>query len=298
VKLGLVSDVHMTMDPATRASWHNPYDFAGLPSRINAVREAFQRAGVDAAVVCGDVTHAGDAESVRAALGQLGAGLDRPVLVVAGNHDLLESEDGLERSMPGGCRMLPDKPVDIAAVRLDGVPVARDGDTRALCWAGAGELVHDGRVTVLASHFPVISRAERLRELGLAYPRDLDNREALYRRVAGAGPAIVLSGHIHARESHAEGKLLQLSAGALVEAPYEAAIVDVRVRRWFIRVRRRAHVLGPPPAGPDPVLAPADETWIFAAGSWRRGRRRRTTSRREAQLRSAWDQGAAQQAPG
>jgi len=262
----------MTMDPATRASWHNPYDFAGLPSRIDAARQAFARAGVDAAIVCGDVTHAGDAESVRAALGRLRTGLDCPVLVVAGNHDLLECDDRLERSMPVGCRMLPGEPVDVGAGRVVGVPVARDAVTRALCWTGAGELVDHGRVTVLASHFPVISRAERLRELGLAYPRDLGNREELYRQVADGGPAIVLSGHIHARESHAQGKVLQLSAGALVEAPYEAAIVDVSLWRRLVRVRRRAHVLGPPPAGPDPVLAPPDETWIFAAGSWWRPR--------------------------
>jgi predicted phosphodiesterase len=272
VRLGLVSDVHMTMDPATRASWHNPYDFAGLPSRIDAVREAFRRAGVHAAVVCGDVTHAGDAESAQEALAQLEAGLDRPVLVVAGNHDLLECDDRLERSMPGGSRMLPANPAELGAVRLAGVPVARDAETRAARWTGAGELMDDGRVTVLASHFPVISRAERLRELGLAYPRDLGNREELYRRVAAGGPAIVLSGHIHARESHAEGRVLQLSAGALVEAPHEAAIVDVRSWRRFVRVRRRTVELGPPPAGPDPVLAPADETWIFAAGFWRRAR--------------------------
>jgi predicted phosphodiesterase len=272
VRLGLVSDVHMTMDPATRASWHNPYDFAGLPSRIDAVGDAFRRAGVDAAVVGGDVTHAGDAESARAALERLETGLDRQVLVVAGNHDLLECDDRLERSMPGGCRMLPEKPVDIGAVRLAGVPVAREAETRAARWTGTGELVDDARVTVLASHFPVISRAERLRELGLAYPRDLGNREELHRRVAAGGPAIVLSGHIHARESHAEGRVLQLSAGALVEAPYEAAIVDVSAWRRFVRVRRRTLELGPPPAGPDPVLAPSDETWIFAAGAWRRPR--------------------------
>ena len=268
MRLGLVSDVHMTMDPATRASWHNPLDFPALPSRIEAVREAFQRARVDAAVICGDVTHAGDVESARAALERLEAGLPCPVLVVAGNHDTVESDDRLERSLPDGCRMLPAKPLDSGNLRLSGVPIARDAATRTHRWTGAGDLMDGGRATIVASHFPVISRAERFRELGLAYPRDLGNREALYQRVAGGGPAIVLSGHIHARESHAEGKLLQLSAGALAEAPYEAAIVEVSVRRWFLRVRRRAQALGPPPAGPDPVLAPADETWIFAAGSW------------------------------
>ncbi len=80
----------------------------------------------------------------------------------------------------------------------------------------------------------------------------------------------MLSGHIHARETHARGNLLQLSAGALVEAPYEAAVVDLLVGRAEVRVRRRARSLGPPPVWRDPVLAPDDEAWTYRAGERRR----------------------------
>ena len=259
----------MTTDPGTRASWHNPYDFDGLPARIDAARKIFRQAGVDAMVVCGDVTHAGDEESARTALASLSVGPDCPVLVVAGNHDLLDGDGRLERSLPPGCRMLRANPVERGAVRLAGVPIARDIENRAPRWTGDGDLLEEGQATVVASHYPVISRAERLRALGLAYPRDLGNRADLCDRVAGGEPAIVLSGHIHARESHARSRVLQLSAGALIEAPYEAAIVDVHVWRRFVLVRRRAQALGPPPAGPDPVLAPANEAWVFAVGRWR-----------------------------
>jgi hypothetical protein len=54
-----------------------------------------------------------------------------------------------------------------------------------------------------------------------------------------------------------------------VEAPYEVAIIDVRVARAEVRVRGRVHVLGPPAVQRDPVLAPADETCTFGAGGWR-----------------------------
>jgi predicted phosphodiesterase len=272
VRLGLVSDLHMTTDPAASASWHNQYDFAGLPGRIDAARDAFRRAGVDAAIACGDITHAGDEESIGAALERLSSGLGRPVFVVAGNHDLLERPDQLARCLPGGCHMLAAGPVDASEVHLSGVPIERDDQTRGFLWTGACGLWDGAHPKVIASHFPVISRADRLRELGLRYPRGLANRADLFERVAGGGPAVVLSGHIHARESHAESNVLQLSAGALVEAPYEVAIVDVRVARRRIRVRRRTEALGPAPAGPNPVLAPPDETWTFAKGSWRRGR--------------------------
>jgi predicted phosphodiesterase len=262
----------MTMDPATPASWHNPYDFAGLPGRIDQARQAFQRAGVDVAIACGDLAHAGDEESTRAALERLSAGLGRPLFVVAGNHDLLERDDQLAHCLPDGCHMLGAEPADAYGVHLAGVPVERGSQPGGFLWSGSGGLVDGGRISVVASHFPVLSRAARLRELGLKYPRGLANRADLFERVASGGPALVLSGHIHARESHAQSNVLQLSAGALVEAPYEVAIVDVRVSRPSIRVRRRTVALGPPCAGPDPVLAPAAETWTFADGSWRRRR--------------------------
>jgi predicted phosphodiesterase len=270
MRLALVSDLHMTLDPAASAAWHNPYDFAGLPGRIDAVGAVSRRAGVDAVVACGDLTHRGDEASARAVLERLSAQLDCPVMVVAGNHDLLERDDQLERCLNGKGELLPATGLEAVGVRLAGVPIERHPELRASRWTGTGELAGEGQVSVVASHFPVISRAGRLAELGLACPRGLANRRALHERLLGGGPVVVLSGHLHARESHAEDNILQLSAGALVEAPYELAIVDVRAEGAAVRVRRCVHELGPPPAGPDPVLAPADEAWSFSpAAGWR-----------------------------
>jgi predicted phosphodiesterase len=263
VRLGVVSDLHLTLDPAIRATWHNPFDFAGLPARIDDARAVFDRAGVDAVVACGDVVHDGDEPSARAVLGRLSAGRDRPLLVVAGNHDCIERDDQLERCVTEPAAMLTATGVELDGLRLAGVPVERDGDR--MRWTGAGE----GGTGVVVSHYPVISREERLAEAELVYSGDLTNRSDLHERLEGAAAVIVLSGHIHARESHASGNVLQLSAGALVEAPYEVAVVDVRAAGAGVEVRRRVHVLGPPPAGPDPVLAPEQETWTFGAGGWR-----------------------------
>jgi predicted phosphodiesterase len=262
VRLGVVSDLHLTLDRGAEAAWHNAFDFDGLLGRIDTALAAFERERVDAVVVCGDVAHDGDEPSARAALDRLSARSGRPPLVVAGNHDCLERDDQLERC---GAAMLTAAGVDVAGVRIAGVPVERD-EEGLLGWTGA----RDGRPDVVVSHFPVLSRAERLAERGLAYSGDLTNRAELELELAGAAPVIVLSGHIHARDACARGNLLQLSAGALVEAPYEVAIVDVDVAN-AVRVRRRVQVLGPPPAGPDPVLAPERETWTFGAGGWRAG---------------------------
>ncbi len=81
----------------------------------------------------------------------------------------------------------------------------------------------------------------------------------------GDGPVVVLCGHLHAREAHAEGSVLQLAGGALIEAPHEIAIVDVEPGL----ARRRIQVLGPRVAPHDPVFAPADESWAFTGGEWR-----------------------------
>jgi predicted phosphodiesterase len=261
VRLGVVSDLHLTLDPGADASWHNPFDFAGLPARIERALAIFAEARVDAVVACGDVTHDGDEPAARAALQRLSENVEQPVLVVAGNHDCLERDDQLDRC---GAAMLEAGGVDVAGMRVAGVPVESD-DEGLLAWTGAA----DGRPDVVVSHFPVLSRAERLAERGLAYSGDLTNREELERQLIAAAPVVVLSGHIHARETHARGNLLQLSAGALVEAPYEVAVVDVDAGDGAVRVRRRVHVLGPPPAGPDPVFAPEHETWSFVAGGWR-----------------------------
>lgn len=262
MRLGVVSDLHFTADPAARAAWHNEYDFAGVPARLGDAAAAF--ADVDAVIALGDLTHSGDEASARAAFERLAA-LRRPVLVVAGNHDCRERDDRLERCVDGSSEMLTAAGVELGGTRVAGVSIERPkpGTFR---WVDAPS-PGDGP-TVVVSHFPVISRQDRFAERGLAYPGDLVNRGALHERLRGGGPLIVLSGHIHARESHARDTVLQLSAGALVEAPYEIAIVDVSVSGGEVRVRRRAQVLGPPPAGKDPVLAPADETWTYGSEGW------------------------------
>ena len=253
MRLGVISDIHWSTDPDARGEWHGPYDFAALPERLDQARAAFRRERVDAVVVVGDLANAGDVASAKAVLDGLSSGLGRPLLVVAGNHDCDERDDMLA----GLC-----DPLTLTAVGgepVAGVPIAR-GDDGWFGWTGA--LAGDAAVVV--SHFPVLSREERLAGRGLKYAGDLTNDAALRSRLAGKNPVVVLSGHIHAREAHAAGNILQLSAGALIEPPHEIAIVDVEPGR----ARRRVSVLGPRVTPRDPVLAPADELWEFAGGAW------------------------------
>ena len=251
MRLGVVSDIHWSADPDARGEWHGPFDFAAVPERLDRARVAFRRERVDAVAVVGDLANAGDVASAKAVLDRLSDGLGRPLLVVAGNHDCDERDDMLA----GLCDPLTLTEVD--GVRVAGAAIAAEADW--FRWTGELE-----PAPLVISHFPVLSREARLTERGLKYAGDLNNVGALRQRVAGRHPVVVLSGHLHARETRAESNILQLSAGALIEPPHEIAIVDVEPGR----VRRRVHLLGPRVTARDPVLAPADETWAFGGRGW------------------------------
>jgi predicted phosphodiesterase len=255
VRLGVVSDVHWCVGEPPDAAWHNPFDFAGLGARLERALALFAAAEVDAVVALGDLTHAGDEASMRAALERLA-----PRLAVAGNHDCLERDDQLARCGGSGAA------IEVAGVRVAGVAIETDSRGDAFRWRrDGGPPVAD----VLASHYPVLSRVEPVAARGLAYSGDLVDRAALAQHAGRDGrPVLVLCGHLHVRDSHAEGPVLQLAAGALVEPPFEVALVDVSRTPAGMVVSRRVHVLGPSAGGRDPVLAPSEETWTYDGG-WR-----------------------------
>ena len=121
---------------------------------------------------------------------------------------------------------------------------------------------------MVVSRSPVISRRTASPSAGWR-PRRLVDRGALHERLRGGGPLIVLSGHIHARESHARDTVLQLSAGALVEAPYESRSSTCRSPA---AKSGSGDARGDRPAArrKDEMLAPADdmdllEGWLCAS---------------------------------
>ena len=59
----------------------------------------------------------------------------------------------------------------------------------------------------------------------------------------------------------------QLTVGALIEAPFDCAIVDVQ-GDGDVTVRRRTFTLGDAPRI-NPVFAPADERWRWSGDHWR-----------------------------
>jgi predicted phosphodiesterase len=273
VRAAVVTDIHVSADPERRASWHNRYDFTGVEARLERAAALFAAERVELVLALGDLAHDGDAPSLRAALAPLVGGA--PLHVVGGNHDGPRPTPALGGLALDGVRLPGWRALRASAdVRLAGLRAERREPRR---WAAARPpaLTTWGEGAVLlATHFPVLSLASRLRAHGLPYAGNLVDRDQVEAPlVSRPGPTVVVCGHLHVRASSASGTLLQLACGALIEPPFEAAIVDVEPLEDGLRVTRRAHELASAPERRDPRLAPAVESWTFSPRSgWRRYR--------------------------
>jgi hypothetical protein len=195
--------------------------------------------------------------------------------VVAGNHDITDDPERLARALdlaqaPNVWLAEPEGRVH-DGVQVAGVHVGESdawfaARLRAVPPAGAW----GPEPLLLISHYPVLSLAGEISARGLPYPGDLLDRDELAERLLGhPAPVLVVGGHIHARASASRGPVLQLNAGALVEPPYECALVDLdRAANGGLTVRRRCQRLFGEPNPNEPVLSPEQEAWRFEGGRW------------------------------
>jgi hypothetical protein len=271
MRLGVLSDLHWSTDPLERGSWHNPYQFGGVAARISEALGWFEDQQVDVVAILGDIAHRGDPASLRECLAQF-ASAESPVLVVSGNHDLAEGTNNLvsalDAAAAGRVMLAAGQGRSFDRVRVAGVHVGLSTD-----WFGARLREHppvedwSSDPVVLLSHYPLLSRASLLARHGWPYPGDLLDRgevEAeLRRRVA---PTIVLSGHIHARDVHSVGPILQLAQAAVVEPPFDATVVEVA--QSPLTVNRNTYRLPGVAASREPALATEEGVWTYDGERW------------------------------
>jgi predicted phosphodiesterase len=258
LRLGVVADIHWCSEPGRTEYWHNRLDFLGAPERLGAALALFHANAVHAVALLGDLAHDGDQASLDAVLATCAEHWTGPTFVVAGNHDrVTELPDVAGELDPG---------IDVRKLAVEADP--ERGALRAAC--GEAREADPLRPLVLLSHYPLLAQDALFAAHGFAYAGNLHGADAVLARLDGrAAPAIVLCGHVHGRESRACRGVLQLTLGALIEPPYECAIVEVDASPAGFDVRRVSHRLGPCIGSAEPVFATDDETWTFVGGRWR-----------------------------
>ena len=277
LRLGVIADPHLALERIEDASWHNPYRLADAHERLDAALAHPLLGGVDAVVILGDLAHFGDRTSVRYVVDAV-ANDDRPAILLSGNHDVLTPGVRLEDEVRarGATHVVsplasvPDAPaVKVFAAAGAGLAVH---EVTALTERGPQPFdVHGSRladvdqptsIDVWLTHFPLLSFEDRCREAQLLYSAHLDQLAPPPRALpASSGPVVVLSGHLHVRATTTEANVLQLAFAALVEAPYEVAVVELDTERASVAYRCASVV--PSDAARLPVLDPAEARFAF-----------------------------------
>ncbi len=288
MRIGLLSDLHCDLAPSRERSWINRYEPLKLERRLEDAARIFMSDRPDLVLLLGDTTELGDRQAFDSVFTRM-QGLNRPVMLqfpgnnvgpitvatVAGNHDGgFDFRDAGESALAESARMraihfLNANSIDVTGVTILGAGLEPTAPGSSEFRGSLSTPPRDGPLTIVASHFPLISHEAEITAAGFPYSGDLMNREALETQLQHARvPTVVCSGHVHARCSATSGCILQLTVGAMIEPPFDCTIVDIDFPGDdSILVWRRVYRLGNR-AAVDPVLAPEDEHWEWRGDHW------------------------------
>ncbi len=284
MRIGILSDLHCDLAPSHERRWINRYEPLELPRRLDDALEIFSRERPDLLILLGDTTELGEREAFDFVFGKVRAASGTPITAVAGNHDggaavavVAGNVDGgvhqsalATSARAHGVEFLDAGATRAATIPLLGVGIARSAAPQSDFAGSLPTLPDDAPLSIIASHFPLVSHEIEITAAGLPYSGDLANRARLEALLHRSGvPTVVLSGHVHSRCSAASGNVLQITVASMIESPFECTVLGIDFDGDdSLYVRRRAFTLGEP-AEVDPVFAPADERWEWRDG-WRR----------------------------
>ena len=272
MKLGVLTDIHLCPPGSPPDGWHNPHQFETVAERLERAMAWLAARGVDQVAVLGDLSHMGDAASLRAVVDILGAsGLQTWVL--PGNHDLVPDPVALATAVADAghdhVRLLDGAAIPfgptwqvagLVMVRAETGGFRADPEPEMDAW---GE-----RPTVLLAHYPVLSIRDDAAAANLKYAGDLANGEpqadALRQRPA---PTLIVHGHLHIRHATASGSALQASCGAQVESLFEVTVFDLG--GWDDgRVSWQATAIQDIWPGVNPALSDPTQSWRWSGSAW------------------------------
>ncbi len=274
LRLGVITDLHLAAPGEPPYSFHGPHRFHDSFERYEAALALLDADEPDAIVVLGDITHR-SGRGVYERFVEISGTARTPVLAIGGNHDAeLDARRAPGEQAVPVIRVDSSSSVPLADRGLNVVRTERSTapDDPLLRAIGAGTFRGElaGPVegpTVLLSHFPVLSMREAVETRGLTYAGDLVDRGRLEAELHASGvPVVVLHGHLHVRAFRHHARVAQLSFGAHIERPFDAACVDIELGSTEGRVRVRQR-------GPDgeaaAALAPRALELELHDGGWR-----------------------------
>jgi len=274
VRLGILTDIHLSPPDNPADGWHNPHQFKTVRERLAKSIRWLETEGVDRIAVLGDLTHHGDEAPLREVIEMLGAS-NVPIWVLPGNHDLTSGSATFAGAIEAFGRdmveVIGSQPVPLDdAWRVAGLPIERASDGAGFVAAPASDPHKwgDGPVLLL-SHFPVLSLRKECVEADLKYAGDLTNaREVATLLLERPGPTFVINGHLHVRHAASQGSVLQAACGAQVESLFEATLVDFG--NWDQGcIAWTATPMEPVWPGVSPALTIANQAWTWDGVAWR-----------------------------
>jgi predicted phosphodiesterase len=266
MKIGVLTDLHCELSPTRARRWINQYEPDHLEARLREAAKRFAQEQVAAVLLLGDSTETADPAAFDRVLTWL-RGAGHSVAAVRGNHDWEPAGTYALVAAQHSVLLGGHRPLIVDGLEISGVEIEPETVDRSVFHTTRFEIASRG-LTILASHFPVVALADRLAAARLPFPGDITDRHQVAANLARDGvPVVVLSGHIHARLSEVSGPILQLTFGAMIEPPFDMAIVEINSSQQTVGVARLCYRLGPK-AVVDPVLAPDHEAWSWKSGKW------------------------------
>ncbi|MBA3275976.1 MAG: metallophosphoesterase [Chloroflexia bacterium] len=273
MRLGILTDIHLSPPDSAPTAWHNPYQLETVRERLTKSIQWLETEGVDRIAVLGDLTHHGDEPSLREVVDIL-ATSRVPVGVLPGNHDLTPDiatiHGVIEAAGHDAVEALSSQPVPLdGAWRVAGLPIERAPGVAAFVASPAPDPDSWGEGPVLVlSHFPVLSLREECVEAGLKFAGDLVNvGEVAGSLIERTAPTFVINGHLHVRHAASRGSVLQAACGAQVESLFEATLVDFG--NWSRgRITWTSTPIGDVWPGVAPALSDANQAWTWDGAGW------------------------------
>ncbi len=273
MRLGILTDIHLSPPGSPPAGWHNPYPLETVRERLVQSIRFLETEGVDRIAVLGDLTHHGDEPSLHETI-EILATSNVPVSVLPGNHDLTLGIAVFSVAIAavgnGTVTAIHSQPAPLdGAWQVSGLSIEQaPGGGFMAAPLPDPDAWGDDPLLVL-SHFPLLSLQQECAGAGLKYAGDLTNADHLAAVLATRpGPTLVIIGHLHIRHAAANGPVLQAACGAQVESLFEATIVDFG--DWNQgRITWTATPIQAVWPGVSPALSEPHQRWIWDGADWR-----------------------------